>query len=186
MHSAGITVRPIRNMTGNDHFCEVIFNDVHVPAANLIGEVNQSFKQVLRQLEHERGGIDRLLSNYALYRDLLATLHFDPADPLMRQEVAEIETAYRLGRLMVLREVLGQAPAGFSAVSKTFCTEFETRLAGFCARQIGPEAMLWGTTEGMGGRAARAICYSPVYTIMGGTVSILRNAAAERILGLPR
>ena len=64
--------------------------------------------------------------------------------------------------------------------------EFETRLASFCAAQTGPAAMLWGDHAGLGGRAARAVCYAPAYTVMGGTVSILRNVLAERVLGLPR
>jgi alkylation response protein AidB-like acyl-CoA dehydrogenase len=80
---------------------------------------------------------------------------------------------------MVLREVLGQAPAGFSAATKTFCTEFEQRVAEFCGRVAGPEAMTWN-------RVSRNICYAPAYTIMGGTTGILRNILAERVLGLPR
>ena len=47
--------------------------------------------------------------------------------PVVRQEIAALETGYRIGRLLVLREVLRQAPAGFSAATKTFCTEFEQR-----------------------------------------------------------
>ena len=92
---------------------------------------------------------------------------------------AALETGYRVGRLMVLREVLGQAPAGFSAATKTYCTEFEQRVADFCGRVAGPEAMAWN-------RVSRNICYAPAYTIMGGTTNILRNILAERVLGLPR
>ena len=79
----------------------------------------------------------------------------------------------------MLREVLGQAPAGFSAVTKTFCTEFEQHVAAFAARVAGADAML-------AGRVARDACYAPAYTIMGGTTQILRNIMGERILGLPR
>ncbi len=69
MATPGITVSPIQDMTTNRHFCEVFFDDVRVPAANLVGQEGGSFKQTMRQLEHERGGIDRLLSNHALYLD---------------------------------------------------------------------------------------------------------------------
>ncbi|MGI8662585.1 MAG: acyl-CoA dehydrogenase family protein [Acidimicrobiales bacterium] len=187
MRSPGIEVSTIKDMTTNEHFCEVSFDSVRVPGENLVGELNGSFRQLMRQMEHERGGIDRLVSNYALYRDLMATPGLvDRCDPVVRQELAAIETAYRIGRLLVLRETLGQAPKGFSAATKTFGTEFETRLASFCARQLGPAALLWGEDAGLGGRAARAVSYAPAYTIMGGTVDILRNVLAERVLGLPR
>lgn len=184
MRSPGITVRPIRDAVGNEHFCEVVFEGVEVPAANLVGALNGSFKQVMRQMEHERGGIDRLVSNRALYDDVRPLA--DGSDPLVRQEVAAVESGYRIGRFLVLREVLGQAPAGFSAATKTFCTEFEQRVAAFCGRIAGPDALLWGPEAGLGGRVARNLCYAPGYTIMGGTTQILRNVLGERVLGLPR
>ncbi|MGH9120240.1 MAG: acyl-CoA dehydrogenase family protein [Acidimicrobiales bacterium] len=186
MRTPGIDVRAIEDMTGDTHFCEVSFEEVRVPAGNLVGELNGSFKQLMRQLEHERGGIDRLVSNNTLYRDLVDKGRVDTADPLVRQEMAAIETGYRVGRLLVLRETLGQAPAGFSAATKVFCTEFEQRVAGFCARAAGPAALLWGADHGLGARIARNVCYAPAYTIMGGTSNILRNILGERVLGLPR
>ena len=68
MDTPGIEVRPIKDMTTNRHFCEVFFTDVRVPVDNLVGVEGAAFKQTMRQLEHERGGIDRLVSNHALYR----------------------------------------------------------------------------------------------------------------------
>src|SRR5262245_56577997 len=121
MNTPGIEVRPIKDMTTNRHFCEVFFNDVRVPVSNLVGSEGGAFKQTMRQLEHERGGIDRLVSNHALYRQ--AREHADTSDPLVRQEIAALETGYRIGRVLVVREVLKQAPAGFSAATKCFCTE---------------------------------------------------------------
>lgn len=182
MHSPGITIKPIRDMTGSDHFCEVFFEDVRVPAENLVGELNGSFSQVMRQMEHERGGPDRLLSNRKLYDDCLP--HADTTDPLVRQEIAAIETGYRIGRLLVLREVMGQAPKQFSAATKTFCTELEQRIASFCAATLGPHSLL--AEPGLGGRVARNVAYAPAYTIMGGTSQILRNILGERVLDLPR
>jgi alkylation response protein AidB-like acyl-CoA dehydrogenase len=186
MRSPGISVQPIADMTGNRHFCEVAFEDVRVPADHLVGARNGSFGQLMRQMEHERGGIDRLVSNRALYQDVLAAGLADTSDPLVRNEVAALEGGYRIGRLLVLRETLQQAPAGFSAATKTFCTEFEQRVAGFCGRAAGAAAMLWGDEPGLGPRIARNLCYAPGYTIMGGTTQILRNVLAERVLGLPR
>ena len=67
MSTPGIEVRPITDMTTNRHFCEVFFTDVRVPGVNLVGVEGNAFKQTMRQLEHERGGVDRLVSNHALF-----------------------------------------------------------------------------------------------------------------------
>ena len=141
MNTPGIEVRPIKDMTTNRHFAETFFTDVRVPAANLVGTEGAAFKQTMRQLEHERGGIDRLVSNYALYR--IALEHADTSDPIVRQEIADIEMKYRIGRILVVREVLRQAPEGFSAATKCFCTEHETRVSDFVAKVLGPQATLW-------------------------------------------
>ena len=96
----------------------------------------------------------------------------------MRQEIAAIETGYRIGRILVVREVLRQAPAGFSAATKCFCTEHEWRVAQFVARVFGAEATLWSDV-------VAGLVYAPGYTIMGGTSNIMRNILGERVLGLP-
>ena len=173
----GVEVRPIKDMTTNRHFTEVFFSGVRVPVDNLVGVEGNAFKQTMRQLEHERGGIDRLVSNRALFE--LALERADTSDPRVRQEIAAIETGYRIGRILVTREVLGQAPKGFSAATKCFCTEHEVRVAEFVARTYGAEATLWSDV-------VRGLLYAPGYTIMGGTSNIMRNILGERVLGLPR
>lgn len=185
MSSPGIEVRPIVDQTGDDHFCEVHFDDVAVPGHHLVGEPNGSFRQVMRQMEHERGGIDRLVSNRRLYLDCLPFAA--TADPLVRQQIARLETGYRLGRLLILRELLGRAPIGFSAATKTVCTEHEQRVAAFCVQAMGPAAQASdGALPALRRRVARNMIYSPAYTLMGGTTEILRTIVAERTLGLPR
>ena len=177
MNTPGIEVRPITDMTTNRHFCEVFYTDVRVPKENLVGREGGAFSQTMRQLEHERGGIDRLVSNKALY-DMAVRLA-DRSNPLIRQEMAQIEIGYRLGRILVIREVLKQAPSGFSAATKCFCTELEWRIAQFVSRVLGMSATLWDdVTQGL--------AYAPAYTIMGGTSNVMRNILAERVLGLPK
>lgn len=177
MDSPGIETRPIKDMTTNRHFCEVFFTDVRVPTKNLVGTEGAAFKQTMGQLEHERGGIDRLVSNHALY--LMALEIADTSDPLVRQAAAELEIAYRIGRILVIREVLKQAPKGFSAATKCFCTEHEVRVADFVSRVFGANATLWTQTTA-------GLCYAPGYTIMGGTSNVMRNILGERVLGLPK
>src|SRR6478735_2551173 len=173
MTTPGIEVRPIEDMTTNRHFAEVFYTDARVPVSNLVGTEGGAFKQTMRQLEHERGGIDRLLSNHALYRRALEHLRSTGQldDPLVRQEVATLETGYRLGRILVVREVLRQAPAGFSAATKCFCTEHEQRVADFVAATLGPDALQWD-------HVGRGLAYAPGYTIMGGTSNVMRNILA--------
>jgi alkylation response protein AidB-like acyl-CoA dehydrogenase len=177
MDTPGIEARPITDMTTNRHFCEVFFTDARVPAGNLVGIEGNAFKQTMRQLEHERGGIDRLVSNRALYE--LALARADRADPVVRQEIAAIETGYRIGRILVVRESLKQAPAGFSAATKCFCTEHEQRVAEFVWRTLGAAGTLWDDV-------VHGLTYTPGYTIMGGTSNVMRNILAERVLALPR
>ncbi len=177
MSTPGIEVRPIQDMTTNRHFCEVFYTDVRVPVHNLVGVEGAAFKQTMKQLEHERGGIDRLVSNYALYE--MALEHADRANPVVRQEIAALEIGFRIGRLLVIRESLRQAPAGFSAATKCFGTEHELRVDEFAARTLGPHATLWDPFS-------QGLMYAPGYTIMGGTSNVMRNIIGERVLGLPR
>jgi alkylation response protein AidB-like acyl-CoA dehydrogenase len=177
MSTPGIEVRPILDMTTNRHFCEVFFTDVRVPIENLVGKEGNAFKQTMAQLEHERGGVDRLVSNHAIYK--MAAERADRSDPLVRQAMARLETKYRIGRILVMREVLKQAPAGFSAATKCFCTEHQIEVSDFVAQAFGPYATLWDDV-------VRGLMYAPAYTIMGGTSNVMRNILGERVLGLPR
>ena len=177
MDTPGIEISRITDMTTNRHFCEVFFTDVRVPKGNLVGKQGGAFGQTMRQLEHERGGIDRLMSNFALYS--YAKSKADTCDPLVRQEIAGLEIGYFVGRVLVFREVMRQAPAGFSAATKCFCTEHEQKVAQFATRVLGAEMMVEGDYT-------KDFLYGPGYTIMGGTSNVMRNILGERVLGLPK
>lgn len=173
----GIEVRPITDATGARHFCEVFFDDVRVPVSNLVGTEGAAFKQTMAQLEHERGGVDRLVSNHLLYRACLAQA--DLSDDHVRQQIGRLESDYHIGNLLVMRETLRQAPAGYSALTKVFCAEHQQRVAALAWDVLGDAALVETAWHS-------AFNYSPSYSIMGGTTEILRNVIAERILGLPR
>jgi alkylation response protein AidB-like acyl-CoA dehydrogenase len=86
---------------------------------------------------------------------------------------------YRIGRILVIREVLRQAPAGFSAATKCFCTEHQQKVDNFVFRALGAEGTLWDDM-------IQGMTYSPGYTIMGGTSNVMRNILGERVLGLAK
>lgn len=177
MDSPGIEVRPIRDMVDARHFNEVWFDDVRVPIGNLVGVEGDAFSQTMRQLDHERGGIDRLVSNRALHLRALETA--DTSGALVRDSIARLETDFVAARLLVYRSALGLVPKGFSAGTKLLCTHYEQRVADFASAVLGPEAMLWD-------RWTKEIAYAPAYTIMAGTSDVMRNIVGERVLGLPR
>ena len=132
----------------------------------------------MRQLEHERGGIDRLVSNYALYQ-----LALEPGRPRRPGRAPGDRRARdRLPHRAAPGDPRGaraRRPSGFSAATKCFGTEHEIRVAEFVARTLGAQATLWDpVTQGL--------IYAPGYTIMGGTSNVMRNILGERVLGLPR
>ena len=82
MASPGVQVHPITDCAGDAHFCEVEFDAVRVPAANLVGTPDGSWSQLMGQLERERAGIDRLMSNRALFEEARdAARHLGSARP---------------------------------------------------------------------------------------------------------
>ena len=193
MGTPGISVRPIRDMVGESHFGEVFFDDVRVPRSALIGKLNRGFYQIMQQLDYERSGIERLLSNYPLWRDVkqLARERGLTRDPALRERLTRVEIAWQAGRGMIYRVAArlsaGQIPNHEAAVAKTFCTSVEQRIAELAAEILGPAAQLMPGDERapLEGRAARNLLYAPAYTIQGGTNNILRNIIATRGLGLP-
>ncbi len=192
MSSPGITVRTIRDMVGETHFGEVFFDEVRVPRTHLIGEINRGFYQIMQQLDFERSGIERLISNYPLWRDLkaYATRTGLTANKALRNRIAEIEIAYWAGRGMIYKVAgilsSGRVPNYEAAVAKTFCTSLEQKIAELVTEILGPASLIRGGPRSIfDGRAARNMLYAPAYTIQGGTNNILRNIIATRGLGLP-
>jgi alkylation response protein AidB-like acyl-CoA dehydrogenase len=193
MATPGITVRPLLDMTGEHHFNEVFFEDVRVPRTALIGQKDRGWYQIAVQLDYERGGIERVLSNWPLLEDALVALRGSAIlrDPVLRDRLAGLRVDLEIARLMVYRIAWladhGRVPNVEAAVAKSFGTELEQRLAETVASLFQMPALgLAGTRHAaLGGRVARALLYAPAYTIQGGTSNILRNIIAHRGLGLP-
>ncbi len=199
MRSPGITVRPLREMTGEAWFNEVFFDGVEVGADHVVGEVDGGWEVILTTLGHERAGTTphvRLQAEVQrLARLAQATARFgQPAacDPVIRQKVAQswIETtilrytAYRNVTQMARRGVPG--PEG--SILKLFWSELEQRLKDTAFEILGPSGLLERddprTVEK--GFWAHELLWSRSATIYAGTSEIQRNILAQRILGLPR
>jgi alkylation response protein AidB-like acyl-CoA dehydrogenase len=193
MATPGITVRPLLDMIGEHHFNEVFFEDVRVPRTALIGQKDRGWHQIAVQLDYERGGIERVLSNWPLLDDALAALRGSAVlrDPVVRDRLAGLRVDLDVARLMVYRIAWladhGRVPNVEAAVAKSFGTELEQRVAEAVAGLFQMAALGLAGTEhaALGGRVARALLYAPAYTIQGGTSNILRNIIAHRGLGLP-
>jgi len=194
MNLPGITVRPIKDMVGESHFGELFFDDVRVPKSALIGKLHNGFYQIMQQLDFERSGIERLVSNAPLWRAAQAYAREtgrSARDAALRNRMAELEIAWRAGRGLVYRvaEMLtqGRVPNHEAAVAKTFCTSLEQRITDTISEIYGANASLAASDPHAParGRAARTFLYAPAYTIQGGTNNILRNIIATRGLGLP-
>lgn len=193
MDAPGITVRPIKDMVGESHFGELFFDDVRVPKSALIGKENAGFYQIMQQLDYERSGIERLVSNAPLWRDAkaLARERGLTRDALVRGRMAELEIAWRAGRGLIYRVAgmlsEGRLPNFEAAVAKAFCTSLEQRITDFVSQVLGTAGALDASDPRapLAGRAARTLLYAPAYTIQGGTNNILKNIIATRGLGLP-
>ena len=193
MDTPGISVRPIVDMVGDSHFGEVFFDDVRIPCGLRIGTENRGWYQIMEQLDYERSGIERLISNYPLWHDLLraAKASGKARDPRLRQRIAAIESGYHAGRLMVYRVARelseGRVPNRETAAAKIFCTSLEQQVAELAGEILGPAVQLRpeSARAPLAGRAARALLYAHAYTIQGGTNNILKNIIATRGLGLP-
>ncbi len=191
----GITVRPLIDLTGEHHFNEVFFDDVLVPKDALIGKKNEGWKQIMEQLDYERSGIERLMSNYPAFEFLISHCKETgkSKNPVIRNKLAQLRIEFEVGRMLIYRVAWlldqGKIPNYEAAMAKFFATDFEKRLAAFAMDVLGPlgqlkEGSKWWK-EGFG-LITGSYFFSPGYTIQGGTSEILRNIVALRGLGLSR
>jgi alkylation response protein AidB-like acyl-CoA dehydrogenase len=196
LRSAGVTVRPLRDMTGGTYFGEVFFDDVVVPAGQRLGEENDGWRIGRHSLGHERS-----TSRIALvvkYRRVVSEL-IELAqsrglcdDPRVRQQLAAAVIGSRLLAIAferVMANLLsGGEPGPASSISRLFLATFEQQLHETAMRVIGADALLAADDPQApeSGRWTWGFLNTRASTIGAGTSEMQRNTIAERVLGLPR
>jgi alkylation response protein AidB-like acyl-CoA dehydrogenase len=194
MHSEGVEVRPLVQITGDPEFNEIFFTDVKVPKGNVVGEANAGWGVAMTTLLHERGTLGFALTARleVLVGKLiaLATETGAASDPLIRDRVAQqwIElqalkfTNYRALTTLMKTGVPG--PEG--TIAKLHWSESNQRLGKLALDILGVRAQLDGHDGDWSGFWQYQQLRSRGNTIEAGTSEILRNIVAERVLGLPR
>jgi alkylation response protein AidB-like acyl-CoA dehydrogenase len=201
MKSPGITVKPLRQMTGEAEFNEMFFEDVHVPRQNLLGGLNEGWRVATTTLMNERG--TTALASVMRYRivfdeilDLVRSITRNGApaisDPVVRQRLAQFYVELEMLRFTSYRafsQILrGGNPGPEGSISKLAWSELNQRMQEFVIELQGPASQLVkGSPYAVqGGRWQQHFLRSRGNTIEGGTSEIQRNIIAERVLGLPR
>ncbi|MGB9249322.1 MAG: acyl-CoA dehydrogenase family protein, partial [Mycobacterium sp.] len=195
MKSPGITVRPLRDISGAAHFAEVFLDDVAVPIENVVGDEGAGWSIMRTSLGHERA--TAFLADEFKYRrtvdrviDLVVSQGLDD-HPLVRQDVARLESGVRTiaaNSARALAAVLrGEDPGGVASVNRLVKSEFEQHMHALALRAAGPYAALGSRAPNAvdNGRWTFGYLMSRATTIGAGTAEIQRNTIAESVLGLP-
>ena len=181
----GIAIRPVRNLSGEHHFNEVVFQDVFLPGASVLGEVGGGWKQVTSELAFERSGPERFLSSFTLVVELARALGPDPSERAriaLGRIVAHIYTLRRLSRSVAGMLQAGANPAQQAALVKDLGTTFEQEIPEI-ARQLIDAEPDRASTRDFVTVLAHTMMNAPSFSLRGGTREILRGMIA-RGLGL--
>lgn len=176
----GVSISPIPFIDGTRHFCEVAFEDVHLPDSARLGEVGAGWTQNTAELALERGGPDRWMSMFPVLEDWVAA-HFP------RHSAAFSDLGILTARFWTLRGMSrsiarlvdsGGSPVIEAAMMKEMATRFEQDCTEMVVRHLerSPDLTSDDPFESM---LARAILTSPSWSIRGGTNEILRTVIAK-------
>jgi alkylation response protein AidB-like acyl-CoA dehydrogenase len=199
MRTPGLTVRPLRQMTGDADFNEVFLDNVRVPVKNLVGKRGQGWIVSRSTLKHERNLIgSSLLSRRTLDGIIMLAqainLRGEPAikNPLIRNRIVELESKvlaneYHGFRLLTMQH-RGTEPGIAGLVTKLYGTVLGYDIGKLAMDMMGDRGMLApGEMQAPAmGMFVTAYMWSLGILIAGGTANVQRNVIAERGLGLPR
>jgi alkylation response protein AidB-like acyl-CoA dehydrogenase len=195
LDTPGVTVRPLRQITGESEFGEVFFEDARVPKEHLVGEIGDGWRIAMTVLAYERGASS--LSYSARYdRDLRCLAEACRSTGRLTGAARE-----KIARLLVENEVMrangirmlatfaeGKAPGTESSLEKIYWSEFDKRVRETALDLLGPGGQLLRTSPGARPDVdwAREFLWSRAGTIYSGSSEIQRNIIAKRVLGLPQ
>jgi len=199
MHSPGVTVRPLVQITGAANFNEVFFEDVKVPKKNLVGEKNQGWQVAITTLMFERSGIGGGRDMMAAVDELRALAKSLPRnggtawdDTDVRQKIIQLAcdaaaikyTGYR----QITRRLKGLPPGPEGSVLKLGVSELNLRIGKFAMELLGPYSQMEynAPLAKDRGRWSYRMLAARALTIAGGTSEIQHNIIGERVLGLPK
>jgi hypothetical protein len=178
-----VRVRPIRLLSGEHHFNEVVLDGVFIPDDMVLGEPGEGWHQVTAELAFERSGPERFLSTFPLLDCLVRQLAAQgTADAISLGEiVARVWTLRQMSLAVAGALARGDAPEVAAALVKDLGTRLENEVIDVARRLARVEAA--PSEPGLPGLLAGAVMYSPGFTLRGGTNEILRGVVA-RALGL--
>jgi len=192
MDTPGITIRPLINMAGTHEFNEIFFDNVRIPAANLVGEENRGWYNVAVGLDFERSSIGATSSSRRTVDELVASARDSRAkvNPAVRQRLVEHAIGVQILRNLAYfiashQEKTGIAPTRESQMAKLFGAELQQRIAATGVQMLGMEGQA-AVAGSLASRRQYGLLRSVANTIEGGTSEVQRSVIATRGLGLPR
>ena len=192
MHQPGITVAPIKQLTGTAEFNEVFFDGARTDRANVVGQVGDGWRVALATLSFERG-VALLGYQLGFVRELdrivaLAQENGRAGDPVIRQRLARAHVELTIMRYNTLRSLAGiDGPVASpqASIAKLYWGSWHRRLGELALSVLGTAATVLDPGDYEPNDLQRSFLFSRAETIYGGSDQIQRNIIGERVLGLP-